>query len=59
MIAFARKLTDQEVLEIRKEYKAFVGAKNSTNVMELAQRYGVAQDTIRKIAKGKTYKWVE
>ena len=52
-------MTKKDIIQIRKEYKAFVGAKNSTNVMELAQRYGVAQETIRKIAKGKTYKWVE
>jgi ssRNA-specific RNase YbeY (16S rRNA maturation enzyme) len=43
---------------IRREYVAAKG-KSATNVMELAIKYGVKQETIRKIALRKTYKEVE
>jgi hypothetical protein len=54
-------MTDDDIRKIRKEYKLEYGkgAPMISNVMELAKRYGVAQETIRKIAKGKTYKWVK
>ena len=53
-------MTEEDIRQIRKEYKASYinGFPKAENVMELAQRYGVAQETIRKIAKGHTYKQV-
>ena len=52
-----KSLTVEDVLAIRREYK-IVGAqhRNAVNVIELAQRFGVSQQTIRKIAKNHVYK---
>ena len=46
-------LESNAVKEIRKEYKP-----RSGNVIELAKRYGVSQETIRNIANHITYQWV-
>jgi Mor family transcriptional regulator len=48
-----------DIRQIREEYVATIGKQNSTNVLELAQRYAVSQETIRRIAKRKVYAWVE
>jgi transposase len=48
-----RILTDEEVRQIRAEYKVVKG--KAVNVIELAKRYGVSQLTIREIAKGLKY----
>ena len=52
-------MTAEDIRAIRMEYVDRKESWRSPNVMELAERYGVAQETIRKIAKGKTYKWVK
>ena len=52
-------MTDDDIRTIRMEYIDRKESWRSPNVMELANRYGVAQETIRKIAKGKSYKWVK
>lgn len=52
-------MTEKDILQIRAEYVDRKKSMRSPNVIELAKRYGVAQETIRKIAKGKTYKWVQ
>ena len=54
-------MTEEEVRQIRAEYKLVYGqgAPVKSNILELAQRYGVSQETIRRIAKGRGYKWVQ
>ena len=47
------KLTDDEVRQIRAEYKVVKG--KAVNVIVLAKRYSVSQLTIREIAKGLKY----
>ena len=49
-----RILTDEEVRQIRAEYKVEKG--NTVGLVELAKRFGVSQLTIREIAKGLKYK---
>jgi DeoR/GlpR family transcriptional regulator of sugar metabolism len=56
--AVNQKLTDDQVREIRAKYVSAIGRNGFANVIELANSYGVAQETIRKVAKRKTYKWV-
>ena len=46
-------INDDEVRQIRAEYKVVKG--KAVNVIELAKRYGVSQQTIREIAKGLKY----
>ena len=50
-------LSVEEVRVIRKEYKIKKG--NATNILELAQRFNVSQNTIRRVAKGHMYVWVK
>lgn len=50
--------TDEEIRTIREEYVGREVSHKSLNVIELATRYGVSQETIRKIAKRRTYGWV-
>lgn len=50
-----KALTVKDVLEIRRDYKVVQGRFRTSNVLELSQRYGVSQETIRKIAKKKMY----
>jgi hypothetical protein len=52
------KFTDEDVKKIREEYINRKQSMRSPNVIELAQRYGVSQETIRNIANGITYRWV-
>jgi DeoR/GlpR family transcriptional regulator of sugar metabolism len=52
-------MNEEDVRQIREEYVDRKEAWKSPNVIELAQRYGVSQETIRKIAKGHNYKWVQ
>lgn len=53
-------LKPEDVRAIRAEYKLNLTGKAITapNVIELANRYGVSQETIRNIAKRKRYGWV-
>jgi hypothetical protein len=51
-------LTPKDVRIIRKEYVGRKEAHKSPNVIELANRFGVSQETIRKAAKGHLYKGV-
>ena len=46
-------MTEEDMRKIRAEYKIEKG--KAVNIIELAKRYGVSQETIRKIAKGKIY----
>lgn len=54
------KLKDEDVRTIRKEYRLDSTSKAiiAPNVIALARRYDVSQETIRKIAKRKAYAWV-
>jgi len=52
-----KALSVEEVRAIRKEYKVKKG--NAINIIELSKRFGVSQSTIRKVAKGHMYTWVE
>ena len=46
-------LMSNDIKVIRKEYQP-----RSGNVIELAKRFGVSQETIRNISNHITYKWV-
>ncbi len=48
-----RILTDEEVRQIRAEYKVEKG--NTVGLVELAKRFGVSQLTIRNVAKRVRY----
>ena len=50
-------LSVEDVRAIRKEYKVKKG--NAINIIELSQRFNVSQNTIRRVAKGHMYSWVE
>jgi len=56
-------ITENDVRTIRREYKvaSTPSGRGSTavNVIELAKRYGVSQETIRRIAHYSMYKWVK
>ena len=58
------KIKEADVRAIRKEYAVMtIGAGrgrglSAVNVIELAKRYGVSQETIRRIAHYSMYKWV-
>ena len=54
----AKVFTEDEIRIIRVEYVGREQSNKNTSVIELANRYGVSQETIRKIAKGKVYAWV-
>ncbi len=49
-----RKLTEQDVQTIRKEY--IKGSKGSNGVLAMARKYNVCEMTIYKILQGKSYK---
>ena len=51
-------MTEDEVRQIRKEYIGREKSATAVNIIELAKRYGVSQEMIRKVAKRKLYKWV-
>jgi hypothetical protein len=51
--------TDEEVRVIRREFVGRELSAKSPNIISLANRYGVSQETIRKIAKCKIYKEVK
>jgi Mor family transcriptional regulator len=48
----SQEFDDATVIEIRKNY-------SPDKIIEMANHYQVSQDTIRKVAKGKTYAWVK
>jgi hypothetical protein len=54
-----KTFTDDEVRIIRKEFVDRKSSAKSPNIISLANRFGVSQETIRKIAKGKIYKKVQ
>lgn len=51
-----RILNDEQVKEIRQAYVPRSVNWKSPNVMELAKKYKVSQQTIRDIALGRRYK---
>lgn len=53
-------LSPKDVREIRKAYKLELvnGKYKATNVIELAKRYNVTQETIRRVAKQHRHGWV-
>lgn len=55
-----KHLKPEDIRAIRAEYELnYIGkAITAPNVIELANRYGVSQETIRKIAKRRRYAWV-
>lgn len=56
--AVARKLTDDQVRQIRAEYIHGKGTEAAMKIIELSQRYGVSQQAVRATAKGLRYEWV-
>ena len=52
-----RRLTDSEVRQIRAEYQIDKGS--AVNVIELAQRFGISQQIVRDVARGRRYGMVE
>ena len=54
-----KTFTDDEIRIIRKEFVDRKSSAKSPNIISLANRFGVSQETIRKIAKGKIYKKVQ
>lgn len=52
----AHKLTEQDVLEIRKHYKRW--SYHGSNVQQLAAKYQVHPDTIRVVARAKSWKHI-
>jgi len=48
----SQEFDDATVREIRNNY-------SPDKIIEMANYYQVSQDTIRKVAKGKTYAWVK
>ena len=49
-------MTEDDIRQIREEYEVtFTGVPKAINIIELAKRYGVSQQTIRKIAKRQMY----
>jgi Mor family transcriptional regulator len=53
------KLTSEQIRTIRKEYVHRSQSPVALNVIELAQRYKVSQNTIRRVAKGQLYRKVK
>ena len=51
-------MTDEQVREIRKAYVPRNVAWKSPNIIELAKKYGISQQTVRDIAKRRKYKTV-
>ena len=51
-------MTEDEIRQIRKEYIGREESATAVNIIELAKRYGVSQEMIRKVAKRRLYKWV-
>ena len=53
-------LTDEQVVELRKEYAEIMEQRKRLlqRYIGLGKKYGISQDTMRKIVKNKTYKWV-
>jgi len=52
-------MTREQILQIREEYISRNKSNIPTNIMELAQRYNVSQNTIRKIALRQVYKDID
>lgn len=52
-------MTREQILQIREEYIKRNKYNIPTNVMELAIKYNVSQNTIRKIALRQVYKDVD
>ena len=55
---YAQELTDEKILEIRREYTGTTRGQPS-NAVELAARYGVTRGTIVQIAKGELWAHVK
>jgi DNA-binding GntR family transcriptional regulator len=53
------KLSEEQIKIIRAEYVPRAVAHKSPNVMELAKRFNISQETVRKVALRKVYRWVE
>lgn len=52
-------MTREDILQIRKEYISRDKSRTATNIIELAKRYKVSQNTIRKIALRQVYKDID
>jgi len=57
------KLDEEAVRTIRREYKVAKTTEGrgttAVNVIDLAKRYGISQETVRRIAHYSMYKWVQ
>ena len=52
-------MNEDDIRQIQEEYEVtLTGVPKAVNIIELAKRYGVSQQTIRKIAKGQYKKKV-
>jgi hypothetical protein len=54
-----RKLTDDQVRQIRIEYIHGKGAEAVAKILELSQRYSISQQAVRQVAKSRSYDWVK
>lgn len=52
------KVTEADVLDIRREYRAIKFDRGGRSVSDLVERYGVSHATIVKIAQGKSWQHV-
>lgn len=58
--AKSSSLTAADVRAIRAQYNVVTTSKGTraTNVIELAKKYGISQESVRNIANRKTFTWV-
>ena len=65
--ARATKLNEYDIYDIRERYVVYAVdydpknpfARTKSNARELAEEYGLTQESIRNIANRKTFKWVK
>lgn len=55
----ASRLTEDDVRYIRKHYRFAGPSSNVSNVMALAEKFGIAKHTVRSVASGETWGWLE
>jgi len=59
LLLYGELMTREDILQIREEYISRDKSRTATNIIELAKRYKVSQNTIRKIALRQVYKDVD
>ena len=53
-------LSDEQVVALRKEYDEIMSERERLlqRYISLGKKYGISQETMRRVVKNKTYKWV-